>query len=291
MGRRRILVAAGFVVLAAAGYHGVRDGGTGHAPANVVPTRPVQTTDDDTAAPPTAQQAALAAAANPLGDMAYGSPEAPVTVVEYASPTCVHCHRFLMDTFEGIKLRYIDKGLVRWVVREYATDGLATDAMMLARCVGGTPDGTRTAFEAILRAQPFFMDPLHPEANGPASLVRAVGPSLGIGRREFDACLDDRRVYDAVNATFKAGRDKLLVAETPTFFVDGEPLLGNRPLDEFRDALDRHIGEARLMAERDREASKAGATGSLDAWNNLGRDVHAPAVDAHSQARVTGDRE
>ncbi len=235
------------------------------------PGRPVQTTDDGTPPPPSADPAALLAAANPMGDMVYGSATAPVTVVEYASLTCIHCHRFFMDTFAGIKLRYIDKGLVRWIVREYASDGLATDAMMLARCVGRTPQGSLTAFEAIMRSQPFFLDPMHPEGNGPTSLIRAVGPSLGVGRDDLDACLDDRRVYDAINRTYKAGRDGFGVAETPTFFVDGEPILGNRPLDEFRDVLDRHIGEARLTRARDHEMAMPRSSGSLDAWNTLPR--------------------
>ena len=57
-----------------------------------------------------------------LGDMALGPVDAPVTVIEYASLTCHHCASFHKNTFPRLKQNFIDKGRIRFVMREYPLD-------------------------------------------------------------------------------------------------------------------------------------------------------------------------
>ena len=52
-------------------------------------------------------------------DMYLGKADAKVTVIEYASLSCPHCANFNNDVLPKIKADYIDKGLVRWVYRDY----------------------------------------------------------------------------------------------------------------------------------------------------------------------------
>src|SRR5215218_7897862 len=72
----------------------------------------------------------------PLGDVALGPADAKVTIVEYASMTCSHCAAFHNETFPELKKRYIDTGKVRFILREFPLDPLATAGFMLARCDG-----------------------------------------------------------------------------------------------------------------------------------------------------------
>ena len=51
--------------------------------------------------------------------MYLGKADAKVTVIEYASLSCPHCANFNKDVLPKIKAEYIDKGLVRWVFRDY----------------------------------------------------------------------------------------------------------------------------------------------------------------------------
>src|SRR5882757_4712166 len=51
----------------------------------------------------------------PLGDLAEGSDNAPVTIVEYASMTCPHCAHFHETTYPELKKKYIDTGKVRFI--------------------------------------------------------------------------------------------------------------------------------------------------------------------------------
>ena len=72
----------------------------------------------------------------PLGDVVQGPADAKVTIIEYASLTCSHCAAFHKDTYPALKERYIDTGQVRYILREFPLDPLATAGFMLARCDG-----------------------------------------------------------------------------------------------------------------------------------------------------------
>jgi protein-disulfide isomerase len=72
--------------------------------------------------------------AGPLGDRILGKEDAPVTIVEYASFTCVHCANFHLNTMPAFKEKYIDSGKVKLVFREFPFDAMATAMSMLARC-------------------------------------------------------------------------------------------------------------------------------------------------------------
>ena len=85
-----------------------------------------------------------------LPDIALGSSDAPVTIIEYASMTCPHCAAFYANTFPDLKSKYIDTGKVRFIFREFPLDPLAAAAFMLARCAG---DDKRNAIVDLLFAQ------------------------------------------------------------------------------------------------------------------------------------------
>src|SRR5580704_16961267 len=58
-------------------------------------------------------------AAGPLGELVLGSPNAPVTVIEYDSLTCPHTAHFQRDVFPRAKKELIDTGKIRFIVREF----------------------------------------------------------------------------------------------------------------------------------------------------------------------------
>ena len=65
-----------------------------------------------------------------------GSTDAKVTIIEYASLTCPHCAEFHKNVLPTLKSKYIDTGKVRYILREFPLDDLATAGFMLARCAG-----------------------------------------------------------------------------------------------------------------------------------------------------------
>ena len=71
-------------------------------------------------------------------DMSLGNPDAPVTVIEYASYTCPPCASFHQGSFKQLKSDYIDTGRINFVYREVYFDKFGLWAGMLARCGGDT---------------------------------------------------------------------------------------------------------------------------------------------------------
>src|SRR5215203_725041 len=138
----------------------------------------------------------LATSGGTIKDMAMGDAAAPVKVYEYASMTCPHCARFQADVFPKIKEKYIDKGKVLWTMREFPLDPRATAAFMLARCSG--EDKYWAMIDVLFARQ------------------------AGFTQEQFEKCLQDKALYDGVNAVKQRGNDIFKIDGTPTFFVNGK---------------------------------------------------------------------
>ena len=158
------------------------------------------------------------AKASPLGEQWLGSPDAPVTIVEYASMTCTHCAAFHETGYQTLKTKYIDTGKVRFTLREFPFDPVATAAFMLARCSG---DGHYLALtDALFKQQKVWAF-----SENPQETLFAAVKQAGFTQDSFQACLKDQRIYDAVNDVRIRG-EKLGVDSTPTFFINGKKVSG-----------------------------------------------------------------
>jgi protein-disulfide isomerase len=165
-------------------------------------------------------------APGPLPDIVQGSPDAPVTIIEYASMTCSHCAAFQAETLPKLKEKYVDTGKVKLILREYPLDPLAAAASMLARCAG--PD-RRTAIVDMLYAQQkswAFVDT-------PLESLAATVKQAGISQADFEACLKNSELLAKVYDTRKHANEAFKVSSTPTFFINGQMLNGEQPIEEF----------------------------------------------------------
>ena len=155
-------------------------------------------------------------AAGALPDLSIGKSDAPVTIVEYASMTCSHCAAFYATTFPVLKSKYIDSGKVRFILREFPLDPLATAGFMLARCAG---DDKRDAIVDLLFAQQknwaFTDKPVESLANARKAGGHRTGRPSGPASRT-------RNLYDKINKVRDRASEKFGVNATPTFSVNGQ---------------------------------------------------------------------
>jgi protein-disulfide isomerase len=149
-----------------------------------------------------------------LPDLWIGDPKAPVTMIEYASMTCSHCADFNVRTFPLLKANYIDKGKVRFALREFPLDPLAAAGAMLARCSG---DKREAMVELMFQQQKNWAF-----VNNPLDGLRNLVKQTGMGPAAFDACLNDQGLFDKVNAIRDMAAQKFGVNSTPTFFINGD---------------------------------------------------------------------
>lgn len=161
--------------------------------------------------------------AGPLGDRVLGKADAPVTIVEYASFTCVHCAAFHINTMPGFKEKYVDSGKVKLIFREFPFDAMATAMSMLARC---TPEERYyPLIDLFFRRQEAIAT-----SQKPLEELQAAARLAGFTQESFEACLKNQAIYDGVNAVKKHGAETLGVNSTPTFFINGRRVNGNQSL-------------------------------------------------------------
>ena len=163
--------------------------------------------------------------AGPLGEMALGDPNAPNTIIEYASLTCSHCASFHEETYPALKKDYIDTGKVYFIFREYPLDALATAAFMLARC------GPKERYFPLVdlmfdrQAEWAFTD------NPKQALLNFVRQA-GFTEESFNACLSNREIQDGVLAVKSRGANEYGITATPTFFINGELHRGELSIED-----------------------------------------------------------
>jgi protein-disulfide isomerase len=175
------------------------------------------------------------AVAGPLGDVVQGPPDAKVTIVEYASLTCSHCGAFHRDTYPALKSRYIDTGKVRFILREFPLDPLATAGFMLARC-----DGEQKFYPIVDLL--FQQQRAWTTTDRPLDALRQMMRQAGFSQEKFDSCLKDQKLYDAVNAVKNRGMETLKIDSTPTFFINGQRYPGNMSIDEIEKIITPMLG-------------------------------------------------
>jgi protein-disulfide isomerase len=190
-----------------------------------------------TSPPALAQNVAPAdlAAPGPLGDVALGPADAKVTIIEYASMTCPHCAAFHQETWPELKKRWVDTGKVRFVLREFPLDPLATAGFMLARC-----DGESKYYPIVDLL--FSQQRAWAYAERPLDALRQMMKQAGFSQEKFDSCLKDQKLYDAVNAVKNRGMDVFKVESTPTFFINGQRHPGNLSIDEIEKVIKPILG-------------------------------------------------
>jgi protein-disulfide isomerase len=170
----------------------------------------------------------------PLGDVALGSKDAKVTIIEYASLTCSHCAAFHEKTFPELKSRYIDTGQVRFILREFPLDPLASAGFMLARCEG---EGKYYPITDLL----FSQQKAWAFSDKPLDALQQMMRQAGFSKEKFESCLKDQKLYDAVMAVRKTG-EELKVSSTPTFFINGQRHSGNMTIAELDKILKPMLG-------------------------------------------------
>lgn len=168
-------------------------------------------------------------------DMYMGDANAKVVVIEYASLSCPHCARFNSDVLPQIKANYIDKGLVRWVYRDYPLNRPAYQAAVLTHCI--SPVRYFGLVDKLFKSQDYWavqQDAL------PA--LHQIGISEGVSEDAFNACLKDQPLQDKILARLKEANDKYKVEATPSFIVKGELHSGEMSYDDFKKLLDAALG-------------------------------------------------
>lgn len=164
---------------------------------------------------------------------ASGPADAPITIVDWSDYGCGYCGR-VQDTLDRLERLY--PGLLRWIHRGLPLDADNTIALELARAADA--QGRFRPMHAKLYAVHGRVDRAHAEV-----IARELGLDLSTLRRDLDQGTHKPAIAADVDAAVRLG-----ISGTPTFFINGRPVLGSQPLQVFVDIIEDELARARRVA-------------------------------------------
>ncbi len=171
-------------------------------------------------------------------DFFIGDPDAPITIIEYASMSCSHCADFHNNTLKDLKTEYIDTGKVRFVFRDFPFNYPALAGSMIVRCI---PKNVRYDYmNALYKLQKNWVDGDH--ANIRAELYKIM-QSGGMQKDEFDTCLNDINLENELLEGVMNAQNEFKIRSTPSFIVNGVLYSGNKNIKEFRQIIDKILSQ------------------------------------------------
>ncbi len=211
-------------------------------------------------------EARLMAPAGGLTDHALGNADAPVTVIEYASPTCPHCATFHNTVYEPFKAEYVDTGKVQFIVRPFARNALDAAIFMLAEAAG--PENYHDVIATFFKTQNEWG-----MSETPRDALYAIALQLGFTEESFNAALTNQDVLAGIEAQKNQALDDFGLTGTPTFYVNGKTLSGGKTLEQLAAEIDPLVPADFVAPAATTEAPAA--------------DAMAPAADAMAPAAET----
>ena len=177
-----------------------------------------------------------------------GDPNAPVTIVEFSDYQCPFCLRYSQETFPQLKSEFIDTGRVFYVFKDFPIAGLHPLAYRLheAALCASEVDGPETYWQAhdlfFGQSETFKVNSL----TEMDAVILAELNRLGLSTEDAEECLQSNRYAAAVQAGVDEGQS-LGVTGTPTFFINGYPLVGAQPYQVFQQVI--NLAEEGGLAE------------------------------------------
>lgn len=193
-----------------------------------------------------------AAAAKPADksvrkDITMGKADAPVTIIEYASPTCPHCATFHETVFPELKAKFIDTGIVKLIFREIPTppQNMAFVGSLLARCAA-EKKGDDSAYFMVLGTlfkTGHTQDMTKSWIFGADKLgdLQKIAAQAGLDQIEFEACMKRQDLIDLIVANSNEAGEKYNITGTPNFVINGKRVAVGS-IEDFQKAIDEARG-------------------------------------------------
>lgn len=167
-----------------------------------------------------------------------GSASAPVKIVEYADFSCPHCREFHEQAYEQVRTEFVNSGLASFEYKYVSFLG---------------PGSVRAAQAAECANQQGFFWDMHDllflrQAAGAFSEdnLKKFGQELkdakgGFDTGRYNSCIDSGATKSVIEADAQEASDND-INSTPTFFVNGEMVSGNRSIEDMRKIINKYLG-------------------------------------------------
>jgi len=155
-----------------------------------------------------------------------GESNAPVTMIEYGSYLCGHCIDFSLNTFPKIEKEYIKTGKIKFIYRSFQPIELSM-ALMCANEQNKFWEYHNRAISSSIAKE---------------DDLKLFASAIGLDTTKFNECLDSQKYQPTAEKIIKEGQDAG-VEGTPTFFINGQKLVGALPYEDFQKAIDKELNK------------------------------------------------
>lgn len=171
---------------------------------------------------------------------ALGRVDAPVVMIEYSDFQCPFCGRFARETKPKLIRDYVDTGVLRIEWRNFPVFGPESRAAARAGYAAAL-QGRFWQFHDLAYAKPHRRN----AGDFADAKLLAYARDAGVPDQErFRRDMNSEETKEAVQDDWDEGYE-VGAMSTPTFLINGKPLLGAQPYKEFTDAIAKAKGQGR----------------------------------------------
>ncbi len=159
-----------------------------------------------------------------------GNANAPITIIEFGDFNCGYCGRWAHETLPRIREKYVDTGKVKLAYIHYPI--LGADSMTAAQgteCAAQQQDNRFWDYHNILYANQGI-------GFTPANLTK-LAVDLGLDKTAFEQCLANFKDQPIIDEDIRLAQ-VMGVRGTPAFLVNGIPLAGAYPYEDFEHVIE-----------------------------------------------------
>jgi protein-disulfide isomerase len=164
-------------------------------------------------------------------DPRLGPDDAEILIVEFSDFECPYCKKFHNEVFHQLMEAFPDQ--IQFVYRDFPLTSIHPNAFSAAE-----------AANCAAEQGDFYWDYHDLLFAGAYGLGReayvAYATQLDINIEDFEACLDEGRYQDEVQADYDFA-SQFGISSTPTFFINGLPVIGAQPLEIFTQIIEREL--------------------------------------------------
>lgn len=180
-----------------------------------------------------------------LAEMGYDEgdfDESVVWVVEFSDFGCIHCAGFHVDTYPALHEEFVASGEVAWKYIPISIGGFPNgdEATVAGHCAGGQ-DRFASMRDLLFERRDEWLSARPGEAAG---VFRGYADELGLDPDAFEVCYEGDEAREALAEANRVAA-QVGVGGTPTFIVQGFPVQGAPPLEQFREALREIVDQVR----------------------------------------------
>ncbi len=172
-----------------------------------------------------------------LSPRVMGDPDAPVTMLEFASMTCPHCASFHVNTLDEIRTTYIDTGKVKLEMRDFPLDRYALMASAMARAA---PEDRYFGLVDLLFKQQAKWT--RGDGNQIAENLVQIGRFAGIKEEDAIEAMTSQALADGILEIRLAAQKEFEITSTPTFVINGTKVSGAQNFSDFKDVIEDKLG-------------------------------------------------